>query len=125
VLDDALVEALEAGREKRQLLLVRELFDQPLIQLASLGRQRDHPVLGEAAVSRVERCSGDVDAQDHARAAAVGVVVDLTGLERRRVAVVEQAELERRAEHGCERTLLGEPGKRVWDEREDIDAQSD
>jgi hypothetical protein len=35
VLDEALVEALEAGREKRQFLLVHELLDQPLTELAS------------------------------------------------------------------------------------------
>ena len=123
MLDDPLVEALEAGREKRQLLLARELFDQLLIQLASLGRQGDHPVAGRPVVGCVERGGDDVDPQDHARAAAVGLVVHLTGLERRRVAVVEQAELELRAEHGRERALLGEPAKRMWDEREDIDTQ--
>ena len=80
---------------------------------------------GAVAVGRLERGRDDVDAQHHARAAAVRVVVDLAVPERRRVAVVEQPKLELGAEHGSERTLLGEPGERVRDEREDIDAQSE
>jgi hypothetical protein len=81
-------------------------------------------VLGALSVGRVERGCDNVDAQDHARAAAVRVVVDLALLERRRVPVVEQAQVELRAEDGSERPVLGEPGERVRDEREDIDAQS-
>ena len=82
-------------------------------------------MVGKPAVGRVERGRDDVDAQHHARAAAVRLVVHLAGLERRRVAVVEQAELELSAEHGRERALLGEPGERMRDEREDIDSQGD
>jgi hypothetical protein len=81
-------------------------------------------VLGTFPVGRVERGSDDVDPQDHACAAAVGIVVDLALPKRRRVAVVEQPQVELGAEDGRERTLLGEPGERVRDEREDIDAQS-
>jgi hypothetical protein len=81
-------------------------------------------VAGVLAVRRFERGCDHVDAQDHARAAAVRVVVDLAIPERRRVAVVEQPELELGAQDGSERPLLGEPGERVRDEREDIDAQS-
>ena len=77
VLDDALVEALEARREQRQLLLPGELLDQLLVELAALRRQRDHPVAGSPAVDRVERGRDDVDAQHHPRAAAVRLVVDL------------------------------------------------
>ena len=123
MLDDALVEALEARREEGQALLPGKLFDQLLIELASLGRQRNHPVAGSPAVDRVERGRDDVDPEDHPRAAAVGLVVDLAAREGRRVAVVEQAELELGSEHGRERTLLCEPGERMGDEREDIDAQ--
>jgi hypothetical protein len=101
-----------------------ELVDQLLIELAALGRQRDHPMLGGVSVDRVESGRDDVHAQDHARAAAVGVVVDLPLLERRRVPVIEQPEVELGPEDGRKRPLLGEPGKRVRDEREDIDAQS-
>ncbi len=53
-----------------------------------------------------------------------GLVVHLALLERCRVAVAEQAKVELGAEDGSERPLLGEPGERVRDEREDIDAQS-
>ena len=42
VLDDALVEALEARGEQRQPLLLRELLDDRLRQLPALRRQRDH-----------------------------------------------------------------------------------
>ena len=50
-----------------------------------------------------------------------GLVVDLAGPERRRVAVAEEAQLELGAEHGSERPLLGEPGERVREEREDVE----
>ena len=123
MLDDPLVEALEARREERQWLLLGKLLHQLLIELASLRRQRDHPVAGSPAVDRVESGRDDVDPENHPRAAAVRLVVDLASRERRRVAVAEQAELELGTEHGSDRTLLGEPGERVWDEREDIDAQ--
>jgi hypothetical protein len=75
-------------------------------------------------VGRFERGRHDVDAQHHARAAAIRFVVDLAVPERRRVAVVEQPKLELGAEDGSEWPLLGEPGERVRDEREDIDLQS-
>jgi hypothetical protein len=45
--------------------------------------------------------------------------------ERARIAVIEQVKLELGAEDGSDRPLLGEPGKRVRDEREDIDSQSE
>jgi hypothetical protein len=58
-------------------------------------------------------------------AAAVRVIVDLAVPERRRVTVIEQPELELRAEYRGERPLLGEPGERMRKEREDIDSQSE
>jgi hypothetical protein len=82
-------------------------------------------VAGALAVGRFERGRDDVDAQDHACAAAVRVIVDLAVPERRRVAVVEQPELELGAEDRGERPLLGEPGERMRKEREDIDSQSE
>ena len=63
-----------------------------------------------AAVGGLERGGDDVDAQDHPRAAAVRLVVDLAGAERRRVAVVEEAQLELAAEDVRDRPLLGQPG---------------
>ena len=91
---DALVEALEAGREQRQPLLARELLDDVLGQLPPLRRERDHAVLRRAAVDGLQRGGDHVDAQHHSRAAAVGLVVHLAGVERRVVAVVEEAQLE-------------------------------
>ncbi len=74
------------------------------------------------AVGRLERRRDDVDPQHHSRAAAVGRVVDLAGAQRRRVAVVEEPELELRAEDGGDRLLLGQPAERVWNLREDVEA---
>ena len=84
--DDPLVEALEARREERQRRLGRELLDDGLGQRPALRRQRDHALLGRAAVDRVERGCDDVDPEHHAGAAAVRLVVDLAGAQRRRVA---------------------------------------
>jgi hypothetical protein len=74
---DALVEALEARREQRQPLLLRELLDHVLRQLAALRGQRDHTVPGRAAVDRLERRGDDVDAQHHPAPPPYGFVVDL------------------------------------------------
>ena len=101
-----------------------EVFDQLLVEPASLGGQGDHPVFSVLVVRRFECGCDHVDAQHHARAAAVRVVVDLAVPERRRVAVVEQPQVELGPENGSEGPLLGEPGERVREEREDIDAQS-
>jgi hypothetical protein len=124
MLDDALVEALEPRGEERQVLFSGKFLDQLLVELATLRRQGDHPVLGAISIRRIERGCDDVDPQHHARSAAVRLVVHLALPERRRVAVVDQAQVELRTEDGRERTLLGEPGERVREEREDIDAQS-
>ena len=48
VLDDALVEALEAGREERQALLAGELLDQGLVE---------RPALGVSAITAVRSAS--------------------------------------------------------------------
>ena len=69
-------------------------------QRPPLRRQRDDPVVGHAAVDGVERGRDDVDAQHHAGPAAVRLVVDLTGAQRRGVAVVEEPQIELVAEHG-------------------------
>ena len=101
MLDDALVEALEAGREQRQRRLGRELLDERLVELAALRREaRRRAGRGSAAVDGLERGRDDVHAQHHPRAAAVRLVVDLPGAQRRVVAVVEEPQLELVAEHG-------------------------
>ena len=54
----------------------------------------------DASIDGVERGGNDVDAQNHPRAAAVGLVIDLSAPERREVAVVEEPQVELRTEHG-------------------------
>ena len=122
MLHDPLVEALEARREERQRRLLRELFDELLRELAALRGQRDHAMLRLGAIDGVEGGGDDVDAQEHARPAAVRLVVHLPGPERRVVAVAEEAELELVAEDTRERALLREPGECMRDEREDVEA---
>ena len=90
------------------------------VELAALRRQRDDPVLGDAAVGGFQRRGDDIHTQHHSRAAAVGVVVDLPGAERRRVAVTEQTKVELTAEHGRDGALLGEPREGVRDQSEDV-----
>ncbi len=79
-------------------LLRGELLDDRLRERASLRRERDHRAGAARAVRAIERRRDDVDAQHHPRAAAVRLVVHLAGAERRRVAVVEEAQLELGAE---------------------------
>ena len=75
-----------------------------------------------AAIDRVQRGRDDVHAQNHSRPASVRVVVDLARSEWRRVAVVEDAELELAAEHGRERAALARPVEGSGHEREDVEA---
>ncbi len=121
MVEHAVVEPLEAGREQRDALLGRELLDELLVELAALGGERDHPGRRPAAVDRLERGVDDVDAQEHSGPAAVGLVIDLAGAKRREVPVAEQAQVEPRAEDGGERALLRHPGERVRNEGEDVD----
>jgi hypothetical protein len=46
VLDDPLVEALEAGREERHVFELRQLLHDLLRQLPPLRAERDHRMLG-------------------------------------------------------------------------------
>src|SRR3954467_2671202 len=124
MLDDPLVEALEPRREKRQLVHLGELLDDRLRERAPLRRQRDHPLRPVLAIHGRERSGHDVDAKDHARAAAVRLVVDLPGAKRRRVAVVEEPQLELCPEDARDRPLLGEPREGVRDKCEDVDSHS-
>ena len=122
MIEDPLVEALEPRRQQRECRLHRELLDELLVELSSLRRERDDAVLGRAAVDGVERRRDDIDAQHHPRPAAVRVVVDLTGAQRGRVAVVEDAELELVPENRRQRTSLADPVERSRNEREDVEA---
>src|SRR5580765_1874628 len=123
MLDNALVEALEARREQRELLFLGQFLNDVLGQLATLRRERDDTMARDAAVDRVQRTRDDVDSQDHPGPAAVRFVVDLRGTERRAVAVGEQAQIELASEHGCNRLLLRQPGESMRNEREDVELQ--
>ena len=99
-----------------------ELLDERLVELAALRRQRDHARRGRVAVGGLERGRDDVDPQHHPRAAPVRRVVDLAGTQRRRVAVVEEPQLELRAENRGNGLLLGQPAESVWNLGEDVEA---
>ncbi len=94
-----------------------------LRQLPALRRERDHAMGRRAAVDRVERRRDDVDPQHHPRPAPVGLVVDAARVERGRVAVGEEPQVELAAEHRGERALLRQPREGRRNEREDIEAQ--
>ena len=121
VLDDALVEALEPCREECQPLLDRELLDEGLGELPAFRRQRNDAVLRDTPVDRVERRRDDVDAQHHAGARRRRARRRPAGHERRVVAVGVQPQVELAAENRRDGALLGQPGERVRDEREDIE----
>ena len=108
-------------REHGDPRLDGQLFDERLVELAALRRERDHASRGCLAVDGLERRRDDVDPQHHPGAAAVRRVVDLAGTQRRRVAVVEEPELELGAEDGGDRLLLGQPAERVWHLGEDVE----
>ena len=121
VLDDSLVEAFEAGREECQLLLAGELLHEVLVELPTLRRKSDDPPAAGVAVHRPERSVHDIDAQHHARAAPVGLVVHLAAAERREVAIVPEAKIELVPEHGRDGPLLRHPGEGMRERCEDID----
>ena len=103
------------------MLLARKLVDDPLVELPTLRRQRDHPVLGQTAVDALERRGDDVHPQDHARTAAVRLVVDIAA--RSPVPVVEEAQVELPSEDGGDRALFGDGSEDMGYEREDVEAQ--
>ena len=77
---------------------------------------------GRSAVDGFERGRDDVHPQHHPRPTAVRLVVDLARAQRRRVAVVEEPQLELPAEDARDRPLLCQPRIGVRDEGEDVDA---
>ena len=85
-------------------------------------RQRHDPRRQRVAVDAVERGRDHVDAQHHAGAAAVRLVVDLSAAERREVAVVEEPKVELGPEHGRTGRPLRQPGEGRRNEGEDIEA---
>ena len=77
MLDDPLVEALEARREQRQPLAARELLHELLVELPPLRRQRDDTPTRILAVHGLEGRVYDVDAEDHPGAALAVQRADL------------------------------------------------
>ena len=116
----ALVEALVAAAEKGHVRLGRQLVREPVVEQPAGGREQNDPRLLAISVGGLQRRVDDVDAQHHPGAAAVRRVVHLAGIERRRVAVVEEAQLVPRAERVLHRALRGEPVERLREEREHV-----
>ena len=121
MLRDALVESFEAGGQQSEPLLVGELLHDVLCQLPALRRQRDHTLVGNAVVHRIQGSRDDVHAQHHACTTAVGLVVDLGSTKRRAVAVRKEPQIELGPEDGCDRTLLRQPGEGMRNQSEDIE----
>ena len=121
VLEDALVEALEAGRERVSASSSASSSTRAWSSWRPCGREGDHPAAAALAVDGLERGADDVHAQHHPGAAAVRLVVHLAAGERRVVAVVEEAQIELRAEHRRDRALLGQPREGVRKQGEDVD----
>ena len=90
-------------------------------QLPALRRQSNHSLVGHAVVDRIESSRDHVDPQHHARATAVGLVVNLRGAQRRAVAVREEPQIELGPEDGGNRTLFRQPGEGMRNESEDIE----
>ena len=84
-------------------------------------RQRDTRAR-DPAVHGIERRRDDVHPEHHPRPTPVRLVVDLAGAERRRVAVVEDAQLELVPEHRRHGPALADPLERAGNQREDVDA---
>ena len=75
---------------------------------------------GRPAVHRVESGGHHIHAEHHSGPSAVGLVVDLAGAERSRVAVVEDVQLELAPEHGRDGPAFLEPLEGTGDQREDV-----
>ena len=99
----------------------RTVLDEILVELRTLRREGYDAMRRNPAVDGVECRCDDVHPQHHSRPAAVRVVVHLARGERRRVAVVEHAEIELGAENSSEWTPLPHPRERVGNEREDVE----
>ena len=126
MLDDALVEALVAPAQQRDRRLRGELVDEVVVEHPAAGRQRDDAPL-RAQVDRVDAVEAaqrrvhDVDAQDHAGAAAERRVVDLAAAQRRVVARVERAHLAAAADRVAHVALGREPLEPLGEQRDDVE----
>ncbi len=102
--------------------LRRELGGERVVEHAARGREHDRPRPDPGLpVGRLERRIDDVDPHHHPGAAAVGRVIDLPGAERRRLPVVEAAQLRAAADGVGDVALLAEPAEPLGEQGEDID----
>ena len=117
-----LVEALVAAAQQRDLAPRRPARPRARRRTGALRRQRDHPAPAAIiAVARRQRRLDHVDADDHARPAAVGRVVHLARLERRGRAQVDGLERAAELERVAHVALLEEPVEPGGEQREYVD----
>ncbi len=98
MLADALVHALVATAQQGEPIAAGKLVRNRVVELTPRGRQHHDPARGQhragvGPVHGLQRRVDDVDPDQHPRTASVWSVVDLPVRERRRVAVVEQAQV--------------------------------
>ena len=125
MLEDALIEALVASAQQRQRRLGCELSGERVVEHAPARRERDHsPALaqldGVDRIARAQSAFHDVYAQQHARPAPEGRVVDLPAAERRVIAEVHALEARPARQHVAHVALAGEPLKPLGKQREDV-----
>src|SRR6185295_8281446 len=124
VLPDALVDPLIAATQKSHLPFPCQLTCEGIVELAPRGGQQDDALsLTAFPVGSVQRRVYGVNPEHHARSAAVGGVVDLTAAERRRLAVVEEANLRAELERVGDVPLAEKPLEPLGEEGEDVNPQ--
>ena len=126
MIDNALIDPFVPPGQQRQRLLARELGDQAVVEHRPAGREHDHsPLVAQlhriAAVASSQRRLDDVDSQHHSGAAAERRVVDLPGVQRRVIAVVDVLEAVAARERVGDVALALEPRERLREQREDVD----
>ena len=117
-----LVEALESRRQQGERRFTRELLDELLVELSALGREGNHALSGAPPYTASSAAATTSTRSTIPSTPGVGVVVDLAGAQRRRFAVVEDAEVELGSEYRCEGSALPNPVERSRNEREDVEA---
>lgn len=120
MLVDALVEALVAPTEERDVAFGHKFVGELVVEQPPGRRQQHDPRPHPLAVGRLQRRVDHVDPQHHPGAAAVRRVVDLAPGQRGRVAVVEQPQLVAFFQRVLDRSLCLQPVERLWEEGEDV-----
>jgi len=122
VLVDAVVEALVASAEQRQVRLGDQLVGDLVAQHRPGRREQHDPRPRPPAVGGPQGGVDHVDPQHHAGAAAVGRVVDLAGAQRGRLAVVDQPQLVALGERVGDGALRPQPLEGLGKEGEDVES---